>query len=78
MSAARLSDASSPVFLTTGVPTFGSAIPFVILSSYLSDRYKKRGVIMAIGYTTALIGWIMVRQGLLFDVSLKLYSILMP
>lgn len=43
-----------------GVPTFASAIPFVILSAYLSDRFKMRGVPMAVGYTIALIGWLMV------------------
>lgn len=50
----------------TGVPTFASAIPFVILSAWLSDKYKKRGYVMAVGYTTALIGWIMVRTNLCY------------
>lgn len=48
--------------MISGVPTFASAIPFVILSAWLSDKYKKRGYVMAVGYTTALIGWIMVRR----------------
>lgn len=45
-----------------GVPTFGSAIPFVILAAYISDKYKMRGIPMAVGYTVALIGWLMVRR----------------
>lgn len=44
-----------------GVPTFLSAVPFVIAVAYYSDKWKKRGLFAVVLFAVALIGWILVR-----------------